>query len=475
MSLYSKYRSQTFDDLIEQDSIKTILKNQILKINSWEIKLSNYIFSGPRWIGKTSVARIFAKAINCLNNKDGNPCNVCEACISITNNRTLDVVEIDAASHTGVDNVREEIIAKSIYPPNNLRKKIYIIDEAHMLTKSAFNALLKIIEEPPDYLVFIFATTDSQKILETVKSRCQLFWFKNISVEWIVWRLKYVCQQENIQYDDKWLYLIAKTSNGWMRDALKYLDQVSWIWDATEDIVTKTLWITNDTILQDFINVYKKNNLLDINNWIDNLVESGYDIWNFIKDLAQLLDKSMTISNLSDSMSLFQIIRWYFDNVKNYPYPITILKYQILLSLSESSNNLDLKNKENILTIDDNKKSVEFKNDVNNTNPITQNLETKTLWNIDQKTDLSSIKQYIIDNSGTTVKNIWSKSCDIIWIDNNILTVWVISQWSLNILETKKSDTQNLAKEIIGQDISIIYKVISSEDLLQNISDWNGW
>lgn len=486
MSLYTKYRSQTFDDLVEQDSIKTILKNQVIKINSWEVKLSNYIFFWPRWTGKTSVARIFAKAINCTNNNDWNPCNKCDACIVINTNKTLDVVEIDAASHTWVDNIRDEIISKAVYPPSNLRKKIYIIDEAHMLSKSAFNALLKIIEEPPEYLVFILATTDPQKILDTVKSRCQLFWFKNISIDGIIGQLKYVCEKENIWYDDQWLYLIAKIANWWMRDALKYLDQISGVWDASSENVIKTLWITNDTMLIDFVDVYQKNDLSDIYDWIDNLVNWGYDLWNFLKDLAQFLDKSLTVSNLSDNISLIQVIRWYFETIRNYPYPSTVLKYQISIAKNESWSIENIKDKKNNLTEKVEKEKPKIKEEkselLKQVDAIEESLDKKEEENkvleVDPKnseTDLWAIKQYIIDNSGTTIKNIWAKSCDVVSLKANILEVAVISQWSINILESRKADTEKLAKELLGQNITINYKIVNSEDLLQNIFDTNWW
>jgi DNA polymerase-3 subunit gamma/tau len=195
MSLYLKYRSQTFNDIIEQDYTKDILRQQVLKSFEGE-QFSNYLFYGSRGIGKTSIARIVARALNCTNNTDGNPCNSCDQCLLIKSNRAIDIVEIDAASNTGVDNIRDEIINKAIYPPTQLRKKVYIIDEVHMLSTGAFNALLKIMEEPPSYLVFILATTELHKVPETIASRCQLFHFKRITQAGIVSRLEYICKNE---------------------------------------------------------------------------------------------------------------------------------------------------------------------------------------------------------------------------------------------------------------------------------------
>jgi DNA polymerase III subunit gamma/tau len=193
MALYLKYRPSTFDELVKQEHITNILKP---KVASQDKSHSNYLFYGPRGTGKTSTARIFAKALNCTNLQDGNPCNTCTSCISINTNRTIDVVEIDAASHTGVDNVRDEIISKAPYPPSHLKKKVYIIDEVHMLSKPAFNALLKIMEEPPEYLVFILATTEIHKVPETIISRCQIFTFKKIPVEDLVKHLAMICEKE---------------------------------------------------------------------------------------------------------------------------------------------------------------------------------------------------------------------------------------------------------------------------------------
>lgn len=210
MALYLTYRPKTFDELVKQDHITNILKPKVLND---DYAHSNFLFYGPRGTGKTSTARIFAKAINCSAPQEGNPCNTCDNCLAINANKTIDVVEIDAASHTQVDNIREEIIDKAPYPPSHLKKKVYIIDEVHMLSKNAFNALLKIMEEPPSYLVFILATTEIHKIPETIISRCQVFTFKKIPVADLVKHLTFICNQENIGYDPQALISIAKISD----------------------------------------------------------------------------------------------------------------------------------------------------------------------------------------------------------------------------------------------------------------------
>ncbi|MBE6159186.1 MAG: DNA polymerase III subunit gamma/tau [Firmicutes bacterium] len=218
--LYRKYRPQDFDSVVGQEYTTQLLKN-VIKDN----KISHaYIFTGPRGTGKTSSAKIFARAINCLNPKDGNPCNECDLCKSF--NENPDIIEIDAASNNGVDDIRE-LIDNSRLAPSISKYKVYIIDEFHMLSTSAFNALLLTLEEPPSNVVFILATTDIQSVPITVLSRCQRFDFKPITVENIVSRLEFVCKQEKIKITNEALNEIALMSNGGLRDALSILDQIS--------------------------------------------------------------------------------------------------------------------------------------------------------------------------------------------------------------------------------------------------------
>lgn len=220
-ALYRKYRPKTFDEICGQEAVVTSLKNQV-KNN--EISHA-YIFQGTRGTGKTSAAKILSRAVNCLHPVDGNPCNECENCKSILNESSLDVVEMDAASNNGVDDIRE-LKEKVIYPPQSLKYKVYIIDEVHMLSKGAFNALLKILEEPPRHLIFILATTEIEKIPATILSRSQKYNFKRISIEEISENLKNITELEGKSCDDEVFTLIAKSSDGAMRDALSVLDQL---------------------------------------------------------------------------------------------------------------------------------------------------------------------------------------------------------------------------------------------------------
>ena len=219
-ALYRKYRPQTFDDVSGQLAVTQTLKTQLMTG-----KMSHaYLFTGSRGTGKTSCAKILAKAVNCLNPDNGNPCNCCEACKAIDSGSCMDVLEIDAASNNGVDNVRD-LRDDAVYTPSQVKMRVYIIDEVHMLSISAFNALLKIIEEPPEHLLFILATTELHKVPATILSRCQRFSFRRISQEDIAARLQYVAYQENIDLDDGAARVLARLADGGLRDGLSLLDQ----------------------------------------------------------------------------------------------------------------------------------------------------------------------------------------------------------------------------------------------------------
>ncbi|HVU65711.1 MAG TPA: DNA polymerase III subunit gamma/tau, partial [Ktedonobacteraceae bacterium] len=219
-SLYRKWRSQTFDEMVGQEVITHTLKNALL-----EDKLSHaYLFTGPRGTGKTTTARLLAKTVNCTNAQNGEPCNTCQQCREITAGTSFNVIEIDAASNRGIDSIRE-LREKVMMPPATGKYKIYILDEAHMLTTEAFNALLKTLEEPPDYAIFVMATTDVHKMLPTVLSRCQRFDFKRFTTRQIVDHLLKIASAEKIEIEKSALELIARAAAGGMRDALSLLDQ----------------------------------------------------------------------------------------------------------------------------------------------------------------------------------------------------------------------------------------------------------
>ena len=234
--LHHKYRPQTFAHLVGQEAIATTLTNAI---ESQRIAPA-YLFTGPRGTGKTSSARILAKSLNCLANQNPTaaPCGVCEVCKGITNGSTLDVIEIDAASNTGVDNIRE-LIERSQFAPVQCRYKVYVIDECHMLSTAAFNALLKTLEEPPDRVVFVLATTDPQRVLPTIISRCQRFDFRRIPLDSMIKHLKYIAQQEAINIADDAVFMVAQIAQGGLRDAESLLDQLSLL---SGEITVEKVW-----------------------------------------------------------------------------------------------------------------------------------------------------------------------------------------------------------------------------------------
>ena len=219
-ALYRAYRPQNFEDVVGQEHITRTLKNQIENNNVGHA----YLFSGTRGTGKTSTAKIFARAVNCINSINQEPCNECDVCKDILNDNIMDVIEIDAASNNSVDDIRE--LRENVkYSPTKSKYKVYIIDEVHMLSQGAFNALLKTLEEPPSYVIFILATTEQHKIPATILSRCQRFDFKRVTVNDMTDRMKKICNEENIEVEDKALNLIARNSQGALRDALSMLDQ----------------------------------------------------------------------------------------------------------------------------------------------------------------------------------------------------------------------------------------------------------
>src|SRR5881275_3674734 len=219
-SLYRKWRSQTFGDLVGQEPVIRTLKNAL---SSGKLAHA-YLFTGPRGTGKTSTARLLAKTVNCSTPKDGEPCNECLQCREITSGTSFNVIEIDAASNRGIDNIRD-LREKVMMPPSTGKYKVYVLDEAHMLTTEAFNALLKTLEEPSPYAIFVLATTDVHKMLPTVLSRCQRFDFKRITTRQIVEHLEYVARQEHVAVERPAAELIARAAAGGMRDALSLLDQ----------------------------------------------------------------------------------------------------------------------------------------------------------------------------------------------------------------------------------------------------------
>jgi len=297
-ALYRKYRPQTFDDVVGQGAVTQTLKTQILSGHMSHA----YLFTGSRGTGKTSCAKILSKAVNCLNPHNGNPCNVCEACKAIDAGTCMDVLEIDAASNNGVDNVRD-LRDDAIYAPSQVKMRVYIIDEVHMLSISAFNALLKIIEEPPEHLLFILATTELHKVPATILSRCQRFSFRRIGQEDIAARLQYVSYQENIDLDDSAARILARLADGGMRDGLSLLDQVAsaTVGELTAQRVYECLGIAGEQTCGEMLTYVAERNTKGALNLFNRLYADGKDVAALIDELVSLCRDLMILKTAPEA------------------------------------------------------------------------------------------------------------------------------------------------------------------------------
>ena len=285
-ALYRKYRPQTFDDVVGQVSVTQTLKTQLQTG-----RLSHaYLFTGTRGTGKTSCAKILAKAVNCLEPQDGNPCNHCRACKAIDSGACLDVLEIDAASNNGVDHVRM-LRDDAVYTPSEVRKRVYIIDEVHMLSMAAFNALLKIIEEPPEHLMFILATTELHKVPATILSRCQRFSFRRLIQEDIAARLNYIAYEEGIELEPEACRLLARLADGGLRDGVSLLDQCASAASdgVTAELVYSTLGLAGNKQTAQLLDAVSRHDAQAALELFSELYARG-------KDLAAMLDELISLS-----------------------------------------------------------------------------------------------------------------------------------------------------------------------------------
>lgn len=394
LALYRKYRPTNFNEVVGQDKVITVIKNEI--INN---RISHaYLFSGPRGTGKTTTAKIIAKLVNCTNPVNGECCNKCDNCLNFKN--SSDIVEIDAASNNGVDEIRE-LRDKVNLVPTNSRYKIYIIDEVHMLTTQAFNALLKTLEEPPAHVIFILATTEPHKIPLTVASRCQKFQFSKISNDEIVHRLSDIIKEENIKLDNEILLEIARLSDGGLRDAINMLDQL--LAYKSENITLMDVYNINSCVsyidIYNFINNMMNNNAIEIVNFIEKIDSEGKNISKFIEELivflkdillyksakinSEIEDKNAKIKELSDVLSenaIYNMIYSYNDTLNNIKLSSNSIILFIVSTFKIINDNFIRKNN----TIDNNNESISTKN----IEKVVENLK-----NEEKKVEVEDIKK----------------------------------------------------------------------------------
>ena len=492
ISLYRKYRPRTFSDVVGQEVVVKILKNSILNN-----KISHaYIFSGPRGTGKTSIAKIFSKAVNCLNTTDGDLCNNCENCLQNIDEE-IDIIEIDAASNNGVDEIRE--IRNNVkLMPVHLKYKVYIIDEVHMLSTSAFNALLKTLEEPPKHVIFILATTEFNKIPSTVISRCQKFDFKKITIKQIEGRLKYILEKENKTLNDDVISLIAKLSDGGLRDAINTLDQVISL--DKENITTDDVYnLIGDVSEQKIINLLENIVSGNIKETLKNINEYYEEGKNFINicERLQLLVRNIIIFNNTDN---------YFD--KEYEKKLLDFSHIELDYCEEMSNELfnlinELKrtNNQKIITeisflkmcLMKNKKENTIKNSTINTTsnidsnnrqnqvePIIsqeeQNIEESSKKETDENKKIKinnvfcgpskelknnfvknyeKLKEYLSIKEYNALVNLLLKATPQIVTETNVLFTFK-NNFDIVLFDNKIEEIQDLLRKIFGKKYSVV-------------------
>lgn len=527
-ALYREYRPKTFDQVLGQDRVTNVLKNQV-KTG----KISHaYIFSGERGTGKTSCAKIFAKAINCLNPKDGSPCLKCENCLAIEEESTIDVVEMDAASNRRIDDIRN-LKDNVIYPPNKLKYKVYIIDEAHMITREAFNALLKIMEEPPSHLVFILATTEIEKVPRTILSRVQKFEFNKINDSNIKNQINQILDDRDISIDNEAIDLIIKKANGAMRDALSILDQVVSYGEKSYDLskVESLLGVvdfydvdalagaiikkdtkasmnnlfklrgnnkSNKDILDSLISYFNDililkltadNSYFDNIDYLDSISKRSEEITD--SELADYLDilieysNKMKLTENTDVLTEVCILRLLnLKNINNLESRISYLEKNtgddlvnlvtkiIESKLSNFSLNEIEKPKLSSNEIKQNKKYKETETEnINKEQAETKEVETSAKLN--NKNELSSvdeekIKTMLIKTAGGVMNGLFADEGFNYRINKNDFIFYIKDDFYKIFIETKINEIEANLKEILSADYS--FTIDSFDNMNNNIS-----
>lgn len=342
-AIYREFRPKDFTRVVGQAHIVEILKNQIRTGNLGHA----YLFSGIRGTGKTSCAKIFARAVNCLNPIDGNPCNECENCKMILEDKALEVVEMDAASNRRIDDIRE-LKEKVIYPPQIVKYKVYIIDEAHMITNEGFNALLKILEEPPKHLIFILATTEIDKLPDTIISRCQRFEFKRINNSDIVENINYVLNNLNVEIEEDGINLISELSSGAMRDALSLLDQVvaTGKEKITIDDINECLGLVNLNMLFELSKSISNSSKNETIETFRNLVKNGKTPHNIIIDLIKHFRNIILVKSIKKELTTLNDVEYkrYLEHSNKFEMDELIFILENLLDVEDKMKKSDMQN-----------------------------------------------------------------------------------------------------------------------------------
>ena len=454
-SLANRYRPQTFDEMIWQQHIIWILK---AKMQSDSSALQNYLLYGPRWTWKTTSARILAKAINCLDPHDWNPCNKCANCELINSWKTTDYVEIDAASNTWVDNVREVIIDQAGYQPISLKKKIYVIDEVHMLSGAAFNALLKTIEEPGANVCFILATTELQKVPQTIISRVQVFNFKKIPQDEMVAHLEDICKAEWFEYENEALELIATISEWCVRDAIKYLDQVSVLGKISTENVSHFLWISTDATIRAFFDSVKTADRDEIFNQIDKLAQ-WTDLQQFAKQCVGYIDSHImddTDFYLKVSEAFSEILR----QIRFYPYPAVLYK----LAFNNYLLWGDVESKP--------AKKSEPKKEVK-AEPKPEKKEEKKEEKVKTKSDWDLWERVISQISSSTTRQVFKDHMTIDKVtDNEVILIHDNNMIAKTMIEKERKDIEDLLEKELGKKVTLNIQWISKEEYFKRLM-WN--
>ena len=492
---HQKYRPLNLDELVGQEFISITLKQALI---SQKIAPA-YLFNGPRGTGKTSSARIFAKSLNCLSSKQPtpNPCGKCELCIQIAEGNALDIIEIDAASNTGVENIRE-IIDRARFAPTQARWKVYVIDECHMLSTAASNALLKTIEEPPERVVFILATTNPERVINTIQSRCQKFDFKRISSNTIFHNLSAIANKESIKFEDQALKLIAKRSNGGMRDAQSLLDQLSLLPNGvTTKNVQSLLGEVSENDLTDLINALINNQPESLLISCNNLYDAGNEpneilvgLLNITRDLllktlnnnySEMYYTSIEFQNelnkFSYKISKNRIIDWH-NKLKNVDYQIKTsdnprLWLEIhLTSLLEENINQSIFNKKELINNQDinqnesgdfNKKELINNQDINqnesgdfNKKELINNQDINQNSKNDNQTDYLKEKWELILSKLElpSTKMLLSQQAELASIDSNEVLIALSPNWE-NMIKSRKVIIENAIKKVFGDKVKL--------------------